>query len=139
MHPEISVVIPTYNRADLVRATIQSVLEQTFTNYEIAVVTTARQTIPVRFCTNLSKAKRSDMVFRKTASSLIFGFIFLLPPAIFAMLYDNYSPWLIAMVPLCVVSYYLVIWRKFVEPEERMWLKSKLEHLLRFTRWSPKH
>lgn len=34
----VSVVIPTYNRADLVREAIQSVLDQTYQNFEIIVV-----------------------------------------------------------------------------------------------------
>lgn len=38
MDPEISIIIPTYNRADLVGETIQSVLDQTFNSYEIVVV-----------------------------------------------------------------------------------------------------
>lgn len=33
-----SIIIPTYNRADLIKETIQSVLNQTFTDYEIIVV-----------------------------------------------------------------------------------------------------
>lgn len=36
--PLVSVVIPTYNRADLITKTIDSVLSQTFTDYEIIVV-----------------------------------------------------------------------------------------------------
>lgn len=34
----VSVIIPTYNRADLVREAIQSVLDQTYQNFEIIVV-----------------------------------------------------------------------------------------------------
>lgn len=36
--PEISVVIPTYKRAELVLRAIQSVLQQTFQNFEIIIV-----------------------------------------------------------------------------------------------------
>lgn len=36
--PEISIIIPTYNRADLVGRSIQSVLGQTFSDFEIIVV-----------------------------------------------------------------------------------------------------
>ena len=36
--PEISVIIPTYNRHHLIKETLDSVLCQTFTNYEIIVV-----------------------------------------------------------------------------------------------------
>jgi len=36
--PMISVIIPTFNRADCIGKTIESVLEQTYTNFEIIVV-----------------------------------------------------------------------------------------------------
>ncbi len=38
MHPKISVVIPTYNRAEKVRQTVESVLAQTVTDLEVIVV-----------------------------------------------------------------------------------------------------
>jgi GT2 family glycosyltransferase len=38
MNPFFSVIIPTYNRADLVRQTLESVLAQRFDDYEIIVV-----------------------------------------------------------------------------------------------------
>jgi len=38
MNPKVSVVIPTYNRAEKVRPTIESVLSQTFTDLEVIVV-----------------------------------------------------------------------------------------------------
>lgn len=37
-YPFFSIVIPTYNRAAFIEATLQSVLEQTYSNYEIIVV-----------------------------------------------------------------------------------------------------
>jgi glycosyltransferase involved in cell wall biosynthesis len=36
--PKVSVIIPTYNRADLISEAIQSVLDQTFTDFEIIVI-----------------------------------------------------------------------------------------------------
>jgi glycosyltransferase involved in cell wall biosynthesis len=38
MQPNVSVVIPTYNRSKLLRKTVQSVLDQSFKDYEILVV-----------------------------------------------------------------------------------------------------
>ena len=38
MNPKVSVVIPTYNRADKVSATVESVLAQTFSDLEVIVV-----------------------------------------------------------------------------------------------------
>ena len=38
MNPKVSVVIPTYNRADKVRSCVESVLAQTFLDLEVIVV-----------------------------------------------------------------------------------------------------
>lgn len=37
-HPTVSVVLPTYNRGDIVGRSIESVLEQTYTDFELIVV-----------------------------------------------------------------------------------------------------
>ncbi len=37
--PNVSIIIPTYQRANLVSKTIESVLAQTYTDYEIIVAT----------------------------------------------------------------------------------------------------
>lgn len=37
-NPRVSIVIPTYNRADLIGRTLESAVNQTFTDYEIVVV-----------------------------------------------------------------------------------------------------
>jgi glycosyltransferase involved in cell wall biosynthesis len=38
MSPKVSVIIPTYNRADLLSRAIKSVIAQTYTNWELLVV-----------------------------------------------------------------------------------------------------
>ena len=37
-NPKVSVIIPTYNRADLLPRAVNSVLSQTFSDYEIIIV-----------------------------------------------------------------------------------------------------
>lgn len=36
--PSVSVIIPTYNRAKVLRASIESVLSQTFEDFEVIIV-----------------------------------------------------------------------------------------------------
>lgn len=38
MHPEVSIIIPAYNTAAYIKRSVESVLEQTFENFEIVVV-----------------------------------------------------------------------------------------------------
>lgn len=38
MDKKVTIVIPTYNRADTITRAIQSVLNQTYSNFEIIVV-----------------------------------------------------------------------------------------------------
>ena len=37
-NPSISIIIPTYNRANLISRSIQSVLNQTYTDFEVIIV-----------------------------------------------------------------------------------------------------
>ncbi|MEP6904220.1 MAG: oligosaccharide flippase family protein, partial [Actinomycetota bacterium] len=63
--------------------------------------------------------------------SLVGGVILLLPPIVFALFYDNFSFWLIPLVLICTALYSLLIWKTFVDGDERKWIKSKIENLLR--------
>lgn len=45
MHPEFSVIIPTYNRKDMLVKAIKSVLSQTYNNFEIIVVNDAGEDV----------------------------------------------------------------------------------------------
>jgi cellulose synthase/poly-beta-1,6-N-acetylglucosamine synthase-like glycosyltransferase len=46
MTPQVSVVVKAYNHAAYVRETIQSILDQSFQDYEIVVTATRRLTAP---------------------------------------------------------------------------------------------
>ena len=50
----------------------------------------------------------------------------LLPPVLFAGMYDNFSLWLVLIVLACCAFYTFVIWQVGLIPEERTWLKQKL-------------
>ena len=63
-------------------------------------------------------------------SSLLGGLLLLLPPVIFAMFYDNFSFWLIILVPISIIFYSLLIWKTFIESDEKFWIKNKIGSLL---------
>ncbi len=48
MNNLISVIIPTYNRAHIIAETINTVLEQTYKNFEIIIVDDGQQIIQVK-------------------------------------------------------------------------------------------
>jgi O-antigen/teichoic acid export membrane protein len=52
------------------------------------------------------------------------GVAVLSPPILIALLYDNYSPILLAAVPACLAAYTLIIWKYMVRPDERRWMMS---------------
>lgn len=66
--------------------------------------------------------------FFKHFGSLVIGFLLLLPPMIFAAVYDNFSLWLIILTPLSIILYSLLMWKTFVLPEEKEWLKNRLQN-----------
>ena len=45
MDPLVSVIIPTYNRAYTLRKAVDSVINQTFTNWELLVVDNSSQLV----------------------------------------------------------------------------------------------
>jgi O-antigen/teichoic acid export membrane protein len=57
----------------------------------------------------------------------------LLAPAVFiAVLYDNFSLWLIPVVVTSLIGYSAVIWQKFVEPSEKLWIKDAIKGRFKF-------
>ncbi len=59
---------------------------------------------------------------------LIFLFLLatLTPPLLVLGLFGNYSIWLAVLLPLCVTIYLLVIWKNFLESEEKIWLSNTI-------------
>lgn len=62
--------------------------------------------------------------------SLFIGVIFLLMPVAFALFYDNFSLWLIPVVFISLIFYAGIIWRNFVDPDEKKWIKAKAGNFL---------
>ncbi len=50
----------------------------------------------------------------------------MLPPVLIALFIDNYSVWLLPVVPLCTAFYFAAVWKNLLEQEERVWLSEKL-------------
>lgn len=63
--------------------------------------------------------------------SLFIGVIFLLLPVAFAVFYDNFSLWLIPVTFISLALYAGIIWRNFVDSDEKKWIKAKAGNLLR--------
>lgn len=57
--------------------------------------------------------------------SLFIGVIFLLMPVAFALFYDNFSLWLIPVTFISLVLYAGIIWRNFVDADEKKWIRAK--------------
>jgi O-antigen/teichoic acid export membrane protein len=68
---------------------------------------------------------------RKGAFGLAAAAILLVPPALFAALYDSSSPWLFVLTPAALCLYALVIWTSFIEPVEKQWIRARALGLLR--------
>jgi O-antigen/teichoic acid export membrane protein len=64
--------------------------------------------------------------------ALVIAVAMLVPAVIFAAFYDNFSLWLILLGPVCIALYSVLIWRTFIEPAERDWIKGRATNLLGF-------
>lgn len=61
---------------------------------------------------------------------LVTGGVVLIPAVIFALFYDNFSPWILLLTPVCLSLYSILIWKNFVESAERTWIKMRVAHFL---------
>lgn len=62
--------------------------------------------------------------------SLFIGLLVLLIPIAFASFYDNFSFWLFPLTGICTILYSLVIWKKFVDSDEKKWIMAKTSSYL---------
>jgi len=77
----------------------------------------------------------ADVPFRffNHLPTLFIGVLILVPAVLFAASYDNFSLWLLALIPACFGLYSVLIWRSFLEAGERAWIKTMAGNLLRFS------
>ena len=55
--------------------------------------------------------------------------LFLVPGLAFALLYDNYSPWLLLILPLSVAGYGWLLWNMSIEEDEKVWLRRRIRRI----------
>ncbi len=61
----------------------------------------------------------------------IFGFLVFIPVVLFALFYNNFSLWLILMLPISLVAYSLITWVRLTNLEEKVWIRSKINRFLK--------
>lgn len=61
----------------------------------------------------------------------ITGFLMMVPAALLALFYDNFSWWLILLTPAGVLAYFIIVWKKLVDENERVWVRNTINRLLR--------
>jgi O-antigen/teichoic acid export membrane protein len=63
--------------------------------------------------------------------SLVVGVLILTPPMLVASLYNNFSSWLLFLVPACISFYGLFMWKNFADENERDWFGKRIRSLLK--------
>lgn len=79
--------------------------------------------------------KFSGVTFRffDHAGVLALAILLLLPPIILDAFYDISFPLLIGVAFICIITYSIVIWKSFIDPNERAWIANRVHNLLDFT------
>ncbi|MCQ2610475.1 MAG: glycosyltransferase family 2 protein [Treponema sp.] len=65
MNKLISIIVPVYNRETLVQKTVESILAQTYTNFELILVDDGSKDNSLKVCQDLAKASKKIKVFSK--------------------------------------------------------------------------
>lgn len=90
--------------------------------------------VVIFFCKRITGV---DFSFARHFRDLLFGVILLMPPMLFAAAYDNFSLWLLLLAPLSAALYAVFIWRTFIGSDERTWLKSRADALVKLLKLRP--
>jgi O-antigen/teichoic acid export membrane protein len=59
------------------------------------------------------------------------GILVLLPVTLFALFYNNYSLWLMALVPISFSAYIYMVWKKIMIREEKVWVIASVQNFLK--------
>lgn len=83
------------------------------------------------FITRASKrfAEVNFSFFRHVRTALL-GAIILLPQVVFAILIDNYSPWLVVIVAVSNAAYCFFAWHALVDRSEREWIWARVGRVI---------
>ena len=69
--------------------------------------------------------KISLNIFNCNGKLFLVSSLLLVPPILIALSIDNYSIWLLFLMPVCFMFYFLVVWKNFIENEEKALLVNK--------------
>jgi O-antigen/teichoic acid export membrane protein len=63
----------------------------------------------------------------KFSKGILMGILTFMPLIAFALLYDNFSPLLVFIIPITFLFYFLIVWKNLLEEPERSWLINKTQ------------
>ncbi|MBI5857856.1 MAG: flippase [Sphingobacteriales bacterium] len=69
--------------------------------------------------------------FRHHLTGITAGALVFLPAALVAFLYNNFSIWILILLPLCLAAYFFIVWKKLITPQEREWAQSQFNKFFR--------
>ena len=69
--------------------------------------------------------------FKDDAKNILLAVSVFLPTAAFALFIDNFSLWLILLLPLSLLGYLYILWNKIINAEEKAWLLIRLNKVFK--------
>ena len=64
-------------------------------------------------------------IFNGNGKLIFFSILILAVPVSVAVLIDNYSVWLLFLTPVCFAFYFLIVWKKLIESNEKLMLTDR--------------